>query len=47
MYNRHVKFGLKIPNCLVKTSENACVHFDLWWTFCTYDVKWVVLLNMA
>jgi len=32
-YNRHVKFGLKIPKCLGKTSENASVHFGRWWTF--------------
>jgi len=36
MCNRHVKFGLKIPNYLGKISENARVHFGQWWTFWTY-----------
>ena len=46
-YNRHVKFGLKIPNCFEKTSENASVRFGWWRTFCAFDVNWVVALNMA
>jgi len=41
------KFGLKIPNCLGKMSENASVRFGRWWTFCTHDVNWVVTLDMA
>jgi len=45
--NRRVKFGLKIPNCLGKMSENASARFGRRWTFCTYDVNWVVELNMA
>ena len=45
--NRHIKFGLKIPNWLGKMSENASARFGRWWTFCTYDVNWVVALNMA
>jgi len=32
---------------LDKMSENASVHFDRWWTFCTHDVNWVVTLHMA
>jgi len=47
MYNRRVKFGVKIPNCLGKMSENASVRFGRWWTFCAHDVNWVVTLNMA
>jgi len=46
-YNRQVKFGLKIPNGLGKISDNASVRFGRWWTFCAYDVNWVVALNMA
>jgi len=46
-FNRRVKFGLKIPNCLGKMSENASLHFGRWWTFCAHDVNWVVTLNMA
>jgi len=46
-FNRHVKFGLKIPNSLGKMSENASVHFGRWWTFCAHDVNWVLALNMA
>jgi len=47
-FNRCVKFGLKIPNCFGKMSENASVHFSRWWTSCTHDanVNWVVTLNM-
>jgi len=41
-FNRRVKFGLKIPNCLDKMSENASMHFGRWWTFCAHDVNWVV-----
>jgi len=26
-------------------SENISVRFGRWWTFCTYDVNWVVVLN--
>jgi len=47
MFNRRLKFGLKIHNCLGKMSENASMHFSQWWTFCTHDVNWVVTLNMA
>ena len=47
MFNRRVKFGLKFPNCLGKMSENASVRFGRWWTFCTHDVNWVVMLNVA
>jgi len=32
-FNRCVKFGLKIPNCLGKMSENASVRFGRWWHF--------------
>jgi len=39
MYNRRVKFGLKIPNCFGKMAENASVHFGRWWTLCAYDVN--------
>jgi len=46
-FNRHAKFGLKIPNCLGKLLENASVRFGRWWTFCAHDVNWVVTLNMA
>jgi len=46
-FNRHAKFGLKIPNCMGKMSENASLHFGRLWTFCTHDVNWVVTLNMA
>jgi len=45
-FNTLVKFGLKIPNCLDKMSENASVRFGRW-TFCIHDVNWVVTLNMA
>jgi len=45
MFNRRVKFGLKIPNCLGKMSENASVCFGRWRTFCAHDVNWVVTLN--
>ena len=47
MYNRRVKFGLKIPNRLGKMSENASMHFSRWWTSCANDVNWVVTLNIA
>ena len=47
MFNRCVKFGQQIPNCLGKMSENASVHFGWLWTFCAHDVNWVVTLNMA
>jgi len=47
MFNRCVKFGLKIPNCLGKMSENARVLFSQWWTSSAHDVNWVVMLNMA
>ena len=47
MFNRRVKIGLKIPNCLGEMSEYASVHFSRWWTFCAYDVNWVFALNMA
>ena len=40
--NRHVKFGAKILSCLVKIAENASMRFGQWWTFCAYDVNWVV-----
>jgi len=46
-FNRRVKFGIKIPNCLDKMSENASMPFGRWWTFCTHDVNWVVTLNIA
>jgi len=46
-FNRCVRFGLKIPNCLGKMSENASVRFSRWWTSCAHDVNWVVTLNMA
>jgi len=46
-FNRHVKFGLKIPDCWGKMSENATARFCRWRTFCTHDVNWVVMLNMA
>jgi len=46
-FNRRVKFGLKIPNCLGKMSENASVRFSRWWTSCARGVNWVVTLNMA
>jgi len=46
-FNKRLKFGLKIPNCLGKMSENASVRFGRWWTFCAHDVNWVVTLNMA
>jgi len=46
-FNKRVKFGLKIPNCLGKMSENASVRYGRWWTFCAHDVNWVVTLNMA
>jgi len=39
MSNRCVKFGLKIPNCLGKMSENASVRFSQWWTSCAHDVN--------
>jgi len=29
-FNRRVQFGLKIPNCLGKMSENASVRFGRW-----------------
>jgi len=45
--NRRVNFGLKIPNCLGKISENSSVRFSRWWTTCAHDVNWVVTLNMA
>jgi len=45
--NRFVKFGLKIPNCLGKMSENASVRFSRWWTSCAHDVNWVATLNVA
>ena len=44
-FNRRVKFGLKIPNCLRKMSENASVRFGRCWTFCAHDLNWVVTLN--
>jgi len=44
-FNRHVKFGLKIPNCLGKMSENASMRFDWWWTFCAHDMNWVVITS--
>jgi len=46
-FNRREKFGLKIPSCLGKLSENAIVRFGRWRTFCTHDMNWVVTLNMA
>jgi len=46
-FSRRVKFGLKIPNCLGKMSENTSVRFGRWWTFCVHDMNWVVTLNMA
>jgi len=47
--NRCVKFGPKIPNCLVKMSENASnsIRFGRWWTFWKCGMNWVVALNMA
>jgi len=36
MINRRVKFGLKIPSCLGKMSENASMRFGQWWTFCAW-----------
>jgi len=39
MFNRLVKFELKILNCFGNMSENASVRFDRWWTFCTHDVN--------
>jgi len=35
-FNRCGKFGLKIPNCLGKMSENASVRFSRWWTSCAW-----------
>ena len=46
-YGRYVKFGPKIPTCSGKMSENASMHFGRWWTLWTYDVNWVVALNMT
>ena len=45
-FDRRVKFGLKFLNCLGKMSENACVRFGQWWTFCAHDFNWVVTLNI-
>jgi len=46
-FNKHVKYGLKIPNCSGKMSENASMCFGRWWTLCAHDVNWVVTLNVA
>ena len=42
-FNRRVKFGLKISNCLGKMSENANVRFGRWWKFCTQQHTWCEL----
>ena len=47
MRNRCVKFGPKITHSVVIMQANASVRYSGWWTFGTYDVNYVVSLNMA
>ena len=46
-FNRHVKFGLKIPNCLGKMAENASVRFGRWWTFFAGTGNWIKIRSLA